>query len=125
MTYSIAQISNRTLVALNLAELIDYHLEHNPYDTFTVFPGESVGDEPSRISFLEFGRASHRFARAIYPDAPVKEREVVGIVVNADSLMWITALAGIVRAGATVSLLPNRQERSIESLYAGPHHITS
>jgi acyl-coenzyme A synthetase/AMP-(fatty) acid ligase len=103
MSYSIAQVSNTALETLTVAELIDYHLEHNPDDSFAVFPGEHAGDEPSRISFLEFGRASHRFARTIYPDAPAKEKEVVGVVVNADSLMWITALAGIMRAGFTVS----------------------
>jgi acyl-CoA synthetase (AMP-forming)/AMP-acid ligase II len=100
----IAQVSSTTLEALTVPELIDYHLEHSPDLTFTTFPGESINDEPSRISFLEFGRATQRFARAVRPDAPVKHGETVGIIANCDSLMYITAIAGLVRAGLTVRL---------------------
>jgi ATP-dependent protease HslVU (ClpYQ) peptidase subunit len=102
MVYSIAQVPSTTLKALTVAELIDYYLEHHTGDTFTVFPGEHAGDELSHLSFLEFGRASHRFARAIYPDAPVNKKEAACVIINADSLMWITAIAGIIRAGCTV-----------------------
>jgi hypothetical protein len=116
MSYTIAPVSDETLEALSVAELIDYHLERNPDQSFTVFPGEYTGEELSRISFLEFGRACHRFARAIYPNAPFKENEVVGVVVNADSLMWMTALAGIIRAGATVSTIPSKREVSSEQM---------
>jgi acyl-CoA synthetase (AMP-forming)/AMP-acid ligase II len=103
MFTSVAHISNDKLDTLTFAEIIDYHADHNPGHPFTVFPGAAVGDDLSRISYLEFGRATQRFARAIYPDAPVKQREVVGVIVNADSLMWTTAVAGLIRAGSTVS----------------------
>jgi acyl-CoA synthetase (AMP-forming)/AMP-acid ligase II len=99
----IAHISSHTLQNLTLPELIDYHLEHNPNLTFTVFPGESADDEPSRVSYLEFGRATQRFARAICPTAPVKSSEVVGLVANCDALMYTTAIAGFIRAGFTAS----------------------
>jgi acyl-CoA synthetase (AMP-forming)/AMP-acid ligase II len=106
----IAQVSPTALETYTLPELIDHHLKHNPRCTFAVFPGESVGDEPSRISFLEFGRAVQRFARAVSPDAPVNQSETVGIIANCDSLMYMTAIAGLARAGLTVrsSLLMSR-----------------
>jgi acyl-CoA synthetase (AMP-forming)/AMP-acid ligase II len=99
-----AQVSSAALETLTFPELIDYHLENNPNRTFTLFPGDSVDDEPSGISYLEFGRATQRFARAVRPDAPVKYGETVGIIANCDSLMYITAVAGLARAGLTVRL---------------------
>jgi acyl-CoA synthetase (AMP-forming)/AMP-acid ligase II len=98
----IAQVSSATLQTLTLPELIDYHLDNNPDCTFTVFPGKSVDDGPSLISYLEFGRAVQRFARAVCPDAPVIRGEIVGIIANCDSLTYITAIAGLTRAGLTV-----------------------
>jgi acyl-CoA synthetase (AMP-forming)/AMP-acid ligase II len=106
MDTSVAPVPQATLQELPFAELIDYYAEHNPDHSFNVFPGAADGDALSRISFLEFGRAAQRFARAIYPDAPVKKREVVGLLVNADSIMWTAALAGLIRAGVTVSSPP-------------------
>jgi acyl-coenzyme A synthetase/AMP-(fatty) acid ligase len=103
MLFSVAEVSNDTLEKLTVPELIDYYLEHHPDETFAIYPGEKVGDELCRISYLEFARATHRCARAMFPDAPAKEKEVIGVIVNADSLMWITAIAGIIRAGHTVS----------------------
>jgi acyl-coenzyme A synthetase/AMP-(fatty) acid ligase len=102
----IAQISSSILETLTLPELVDYHLEHNPDCTYAIFPGENVGDKPSRISFLEFGRAAQRFARAVCPDAPTKCGEVVGIIATCDTLMYMTAIVGLVRAGYTVRLIP-------------------
>jgi acyl-CoA synthetase (AMP-forming)/AMP-acid ligase II len=98
----IAQVSPTTLEALTLPELIDYHLEHNPDYAFSIFPGKSINDEVSRVSYLEFGRATQRFARAMRRDAPVERSETVGIIANCDSLMYITAIAGLARAGLTV-----------------------
>jgi acyl-CoA synthetase (AMP-forming)/AMP-acid ligase II len=97
-----AQVSSTTLETLTLPELVDYHIEHNSDHTFSVFPGESVSDERSRVSYLEFGRAAQRFARAVHSDAPVARSETVGIIVNCDSFMYITAIAGLARAGLTV-----------------------
>jgi hypothetical protein len=104
----IARVPLDVLENSTLAELIDYYAEHHPDSSFTVFPGESADHKPSHVSFLEFGRAAQRFAQAIYPDAPVEHREVVGLLINADSLMYLTAIAGIVRSGSTVSTPPLR-----------------
>jgi hypothetical protein len=92
---------------LSLSELIDYHLEHNPDHVFSFFPAANPDDQPERVSFLEFGRATQRFARKVCMggDAPVKRGEIVGIVANVDSLMYMTALGGLVRAGLTVSFV--------------------
>jgi acyl-CoA synthetase (AMP-forming)/AMP-acid ligase II len=105
MSTSVAHIPDNTLNIIPFAEIIDYHAEHHLDYPFTVFPGAAVSDDVSRVSYLDFGRATQRFARAIYPDAPVKQPEVVGVIVNADSLMWTTAVAGLIRAGSTVSTI--------------------
>jgi acyl-coenzyme A synthetase/AMP-(fatty) acid ligase len=98
-----AQVSSSTLRTLAFPELVDYHLAHNPDSTYAIFPGKNVGDEPSHISLLEFGRAAQRFARAVYPGAPVNHGAVVAFIANCDTLMYMSAIVGLIRAGFTVS----------------------
>jgi hypothetical protein len=98
-----AQVSSSTLRTLAFPELVDYHLAHNPDSTYAIFPGKNVSDEPSRISLLEFGRAAQRFARAVYPGAPAKHGAVVGLIADCDTLMYMSAIVGLIRAGFTVS----------------------
>jgi acyl-CoA synthetase (AMP-forming)/AMP-acid ligase II len=104
ITSTISNVPDELLETLPLAHLIEHHAAHSPDASFTVFPGAHPGAAPDRVSFLEFARGAQRFARAIFPDAPVKDREVVGVVLTADSLAWTTAIAGIIRAGCTVSV---------------------
>ena len=90
--------------ATTLPSLIDFHLEHNPDSPFVTFPSSGSDTEVSTITFLEYGRACHRFARLT---ASIAQRgEVVGLIANADTLLYITAVAGFARAGITVCLVP-------------------
>jgi acyl-CoA synthetase (AMP-forming)/AMP-acid ligase II len=101
------QISSTTTPTLNetfgLANLVDYHTAHNAERPFVVF-AQDASSNASQITFLEFGRACQRFARAIAPDAPVAKGEVVGLIINCDTIMYTTAILGLIRAGLTVSL---------------------
>jgi acyl-CoA synthetase (AMP-forming)/AMP-acid ligase II len=115
----VARVPLDILERSTVAELLEYYAEHHPESSFTVFPGESVDAKPSHISWLEFSRATQRLARAIYPDAPIQHREVVGLLVHSDSLMWLTAITGIIRAGATVStsLMDERRSAHPEQVF--------
>jgi acyl-CoA synthetase (AMP-forming)/AMP-acid ligase II len=103
-SHSIAHISAEFTGAATLPEIIDYHAAHNPSHYFAVFPRSDDPSAPTHISFLEFARAAQRFARAVCPTAPVRRGEVVALVANADNILYITAVAGFVRAGLTVSM---------------------
>jgi acyl-CoA synthetase (AMP-forming)/AMP-acid ligase II len=84
-----------------LPGLIDYRLRTHPDSIFVIFPS---GDELSRITFLEFGRACQRFARIVAPGAPLKSGHTVAVVLNCDTLQYLTAIGGLTYAGLTVSL---------------------
>jgi acyl-CoA synthetase (AMP-forming)/AMP-acid ligase II len=89
---------------LTLPELIDYHLEHNPTQPWAIFPSATPGAEPEKITYLEFARATQRFARIVCAggDVPVKRGEIVGILVHTDSLLYVSAVGGLMRGGFTV-----------------------
>ena len=85
-----------------LPGLIDFHMEHNPDSAFALYPSPSSTEQASAVSFLEFGRACHRFASVAAGIA--QPGEVVGLIANADTLLYVTALAGFSNAGITVCL---------------------
>jgi acyl-CoA synthetase (AMP-forming)/AMP-acid ligase II len=104
----IVRISASQAASLTLSELIEYHHLHNPEQTYAVFPGPTDNPDsgPERITFLEFARASHRFVRAVckslHVAIPLYSGEVVGVIANVDTVLYITAVAGLVCAGFTV-----------------------
>jgi acyl-CoA synthetase (AMP-forming)/AMP-acid ligase II len=100
---AISKPSIETLASLTLPEVVEYRLKHDPNHTFTLFPSETADDKPSRITYLEFGRAVQRFARAVQSGTNLKKGEVVGLIANCDALLYITAVAGFAHAGITVS----------------------
>jgi acyl-CoA synthetase (AMP-forming)/AMP-acid ligase II len=88
--------------SFGLASLIDYHAVHNADRPFAVLAPDELCNA-SQITFLEFGRACQRFACSMVPHAPVGRSEVVGLIINCDTIMYVTAIAGLIRAGLTVS----------------------
>jgi acyl-CoA synthetase (AMP-forming)/AMP-acid ligase II len=85
------------------AHIIDYHAVHNAERPMAVFaPDDS--HKPSPVTFFEFGRACQRFARSVAPEAPIAKGEVVALLANCDTIMYMTAISGLIRAGLTVSL---------------------
>jgi acyl-CoA synthetase (AMP-forming)/AMP-acid ligase II len=98
-----APLSAELLSSLSLPDLVEYRMRHDPEHTFTLFPGKASNDQPSRITYLEFGRAVQRFARTITAHPPLKKGCVVGLIANCDTLLYITAIAGFAHGGITVS----------------------
>jgi acyl-CoA synthetase (AMP-forming)/AMP-acid ligase II len=89
---------------LTLPELLDYHAEHNSEFPWAVFPGATPGAETEKVTYLEFARAAQRFARVVCAgdDLPTKRGQVVGVVASTDSLLYVAAVGGLMRAGFTV-----------------------
>lgn len=85
-----------------LPALIDYRQHHNASSTFAYFPSDD--DEPCRVSFLEYGRACQRVARAVTPEGITPRGEVVGVIAIVDTLTYLALVGGFTRAGLTVRL---------------------
>jgi hypothetical protein len=66
-----------------------------------VFPSRT-GDV-GVIIYRDFALGCQRFMRAVCPQVPVTRGEVVGLLLQCDTLMYQTAICGLVRAGLTVS----------------------
>ena len=83
--------------------MLDFHAQHNPNEPFAIFPSAS-GDGTTTLSYKELSDASHRIAHALRPGRAGPEGEVVGIIVNCDTIMYLAVVAGLTRAGMIVSI---------------------
>ena len=84
-----------------LSDLADFNLQHNP--TLPAFVYSDIPESITEISFLEFARACHRVAHAIRPNRTGLEGEVVALIANTDTILYLALIAGMVRAGVVVS----------------------
>ena len=79
----------------------DFNLQQNP--TLPAFVYSPVQNSITQISFLEYARACHRVAHAVRPNRAGPEREIVAIIANTDTILYLALIAGMVRAGVVVS----------------------
>ncbi|KAF9475758.1 putative aminoadipate reductase [Pholiota conissans] len=84
--------------SITLPEAIDFHRKHNPHHTAYIFSQDGHA-EPTKISHLEFGRATDRVAHYLRPGRSGQDREVVAFVALSDSLLYQAVTLGITRAG--------------------------
>ncbi|KZT23244.1 acetyl-CoA synthetase-like protein [Neolentinus lepideus HHB14362 ss-1] len=91
-----------------LAELVDFRLQYNSDHTYAVFPSDDPDGEPTHITHLEWCRAIHRVAHVLRPKPDMEKREVVGIIVNCDTLMYSTTIMALIRAGLIPYPMSNR-----------------
>ena len=88
--------------SLLLPDLINFHMERNPFFPTFVYTNESVPDTLTEISFLEFGRAAHRIAHALRPSRQGPDGEVVMVIAHTDTILHQAAVAGLSIAGWVV-----------------------
>jgi acyl-CoA synthetase (AMP-forming)/AMP-acid ligase II len=98
-----APLPAEILSSLSLPELVEYRMRHDPMHAITLFPGKTANHRPSRITYLEFGRAVQRFAQIIALNPVLKRGKIVGLMADCDALLYITAIAGFAHGGITVS----------------------
>lgn len=87
-------------VDITLLGLIDFHARNNPDLPWAVFP--SPAKNASSISFAELAKASHRIAQYVTSRRDDRAREVVAMLVHCDTVLYISILVGIIRAGLVV-----------------------
>jgi acyl-CoA synthetase (AMP-forming)/AMP-acid ligase II len=87
-----------------MATLIDYYLDHAVHRTYLIL-AHPQEDDVVKISFREYARATHRFAKWL--QGHVEPGRVVAFLPQADTLSELTAICGVIRAGNTVGLMCN------------------
>ncbi|KAE9396160.1 acetyl-CoA synthetase-like protein [Gymnopus androsaceus JB14] len=81
---------------LNLPDLLDFNLEHNP--NFPIFAyAESGSTRTVEIRMLEYVRAAHRIGNAIRGDS--QPGDIIAIVANLDAIVYSALIVGIMKAG--------------------------
>ncbi|KAJ4474501.1 acetyl-CoA synthetase-like protein [Lentinula aciculospora] len=109
---------------ITVPELLRFQYEHNPTQAAFVFAREdsprkkeshiiseendSIQNEITEISFLEYVHAAHRVAHLVRPDRSGPERAIVGVVALLDNHVYQTVVAGIMQAGLVPLLISPR-----------------
>lgn len=108
---------------LTVLEALTFQCQHNPVEPMYLFSTENA-EEPTKITFQQFGRACDRVAQLIHPKPPVLS--VVGIILVTDVLQYQFTLIGLMRAGFVVSprqshALDRCLDRSRQPFPISPH----
>jgi len=92
---------------ITLPETIEFHWQHNVDLPAYVFHQEGKDtDDITEISYLEFGRASHRVANLMNDKFPsVTGRPVVAFMALTDSLVYQAISLGLMKSGFIVSAI--------------------
>src|SRR6267154_3416097 len=81
--------------SLFLPELVEFNAQHNSDVTFFVYDKPDSNDLVS-ISHLDFYQACHRAAHGIRPGRAGRDKEVIAVIGNSDTLLYQTVFMGII-----------------------------
>ena len=85
-----------------LPGMADFHAQYNPDIPWAVYPSSETN--VSSISWKELVKATHRIAHRTRPYMNGKpSRDVVAMLIQCDTILYVTELIGIARAGLVVS----------------------
>ncbi|GAW10245.1 pre-mRNA-splicing factor ATP-dependent RNA helicase PRP43 [Lentinula edodes] len=80
---------------LNLPDLLDFNLEHNPDFPLYVYP--NADSSTTEIKAREFVRAAHRVGNIVRGNS--EPGDIIAIVANADAILYTALITGIMKAG--------------------------
>lgn len=89
---------------LTIPELADFYAAHSPDLPWLVFCSNNSADDTAMISYLQMVQASHRVAYILRPERKGPEREVIAVLLNTDTVLYVVTILGILRAGFIVSV---------------------
>lgn len=81
-----------------LPGFVDFHATHNadlPWALLSAGPELPV----QSVTFAQYARATHRIAHKLRPERAGKDKEVVAILINCDTILYLALIVGLVRAG--------------------------
>jgi len=92
----------------SIPETIEFHWQHNADIPAYAFHEEGKDtNDITEITYLEFGRASHRVANFMNDKFPsISGRPVVALVALTDSLLYQAISVGLMKCGFIVRALP-------------------
>ena len=96
--------------------LIDFQSQHNPDNPWVIYSSRNSPIGVKTISYKELCDATHRIAHAVRPMRNGTEQEVVAVIIQTDTLLYVTLLAGMIRAGIVVSG-PSLKQAFTQTLY--------
>ncbi|KIJ59318.1 hypothetical protein HYDPIDRAFT_118655 [Hydnomerulius pinastri MD-312] len=94
--------------SLLFSDLVNFHMQKNGSLPIYVYANDKVPGSTTEITFLEFGRAAHRLARALRPARQGPEGQVVMLIANTDTLLHHTVVVGMSIAGLVPFLVSPR-----------------
>lgn len=86
-----------------LPDITDFYAIHSPELPWFVFPSKNSAEKTVSISFEGMVQASHRVAHILRPGREGPEREVIALLLNTDTVLYVAIVLGILRAGLIVS----------------------
>ena len=104
---------------VTVPETIEFHWQHNVDLPALVFHGEGKAtNDITEITYLEFGRASHRVANVMNHKFPsVTGRPVVAIMALTDTLLYQAISVGLMKSGFIVRILLVVKITSLAEIY--------
>jgi hypothetical protein len=85
-----------------VCELIAEQLSRNADAPFAVMPGRESHSQPTKVTFRGYAAATLRFARAVQARDDMPRTGVIALLIHCDTLLYTTALSGVIAAGYTV-----------------------
>jgi acyl-CoA synthetase (AMP-forming)/AMP-acid ligase II len=83
-------------------DIADFHAKHNGNQPWFIFPSKASPQEMTSLSYKEVNEASHRIAHILRPGRNGPEAEVIALLINTDTVLYVAVLLGIMRAGYVV-----------------------
>jgi acyl-CoA synthetase (AMP-forming)/AMP-acid ligase II len=90
--------------SLPLNSVVDFHLKHNPQHPWAIL--SATDDTPEvTVTYAQLAHAVHHAAHIVNPNASLPQGTKVGILATADTIVYLTLILGVLRAGLIVSLV--------------------
>lgn len=87
-----------------MTDFVDFQAQHNPHRPFAVFPKLLSNNELLSVSYLDVSNATHRIAHRFNPGRANAEGCVVALLLHTDTILYVTLILGLLRAGYIVSI---------------------
>lgn len=112
----IAQSSSFVLPPANgsvpLNKLIDFHLANNAEEPWVVLAATESSAEVT-VTYKQLAHAVHRAVHNINPNGSIPQGSKVAILASADTIVYLTIILGVMRAGLIVRLVFSHNSKNV------------
>lgn len=90
-----------------------------------VFPNRHDPTKIDSVSYFEFAKATHRVAHLARPGRKGKDGEVAAVLLHCDTIVYITAILGMMRAGFIVCFRHINADFALTTMNAALPHVAA